>query len=452
FLLILLSVAPSACSRLSGTPKSSPAQAGTHEVTFTATVTLVKDINPSGDGPSVGFMGLNPPVKMGNAIYFASDDGTHGTELWRSDGTLEGTWLVKDIATGVASSNPSAFVVSGSWLYFAADDGATGGELWRSDGTTAGTVQVKDIWPGATGSAPRALFASGGLIHFFAASDTGGLEPWRSDGTAAGTIQLVDVNPGAADCEAGTWGMAGGLTYFSASDGFTGGLWKTDSTAPGTQLLHDFQSFGISQIGSFADLAGKLYFGAKDSAGTELWNSDGSEAGTALVKDIFPGANSAYPGDLTVFNGMLFFGGRSSLNRNFLWKSDGTLSGTLSVVEGASDALAVSGSLLYFRLNGEPGISDGTSAGTRLLKEIHPTEASLAYPPLFTTLGEWTYFAANDGIHGRELWRTNGTAEGTGRVAGVTLPSYTFLIPLGTRLLVLGSDPAAGQELLLVQP
>src|SRR5262245_17615654 len=72
--------------------------------------------------------------------------------------------LVKDINPGPASSTPFLFANVNGVLFFAANDGVHGRELWKSDGTAAGTVLVKDIDPGPVSSLPFNLINVNGVL------------------------------------------------------------------------------------------------------------------------------------------------------------------------------------------------------------------------------------------------------------------------------------------------
>lgn len=100
----------------------------------------------------------------GEAFFFASDP-VSGSEPWVSDGTSEGTRLLKDIMPGPGNSSPTplfehAFVAFNGLVYFAANDGVSGLELWRTDGTEAGTELAVDLIPGPEGYQTIILRAS----------------------------------------------------------------------------------------------------------------------------------------------------------------------------------------------------------------------------------------------------------------------------------------------------
>ncbi len=158
---------------------------------------LVKDITP---GPALS--GPSVLTNVNGVLYFAADDGVHGFELWKSDGTAAGTMLVQDINTGPAHSEPIQLLNLNGTLYFAAADGVHGDELWRSEGTRDTTVLVKDINGGVLPSAPTALTDVNGTLFFTAytgaipedtATTDTGRELWKSDGTAAGTVLVKDI-------------------------------------------------------------------------------------------------------------------------------------------------------------------------------------------------------------------------------------------------------------------
>lgn len=232
-------------------------------------------------------------------VFISADDGTRGVEPYISDGTAEGTTLLKDINTNTDAS-PEGLVMLNGITYFTGDDGLTGRELWRTDGTSAGTWLVKDINPGigdAFRQGTSQLTALNGLLIFFANDGQHGWTLWKSDGTSSGTTLLKDLSPtGLAIVDTAVPTVIGNVAYFPADGGAQGkGLWQTDGTAAGTVLVTDIVPAVSSYSLDIKLLDGALYFFAAGSSGYELWKTDGTSSGTAMIKEVGTFLGSGMP-------------------------------------------------------------------------------------------------------------------------------------------------------------
>ena len=433
-------------------------------------------------------------------LYFAGTDATHGTELWKSDGTPEGTVLVKEIGPGMASALPTQltnlngilfFVAYGIgpstlWrsdgteygttnvkengptypteltivnglLFFTAYDGSHGRELWKSDGTDQGTQLVKDIVPGGAGSYAHALTNMNGALYFIASAAQNAGELWKSDGSESGTVKIKDINPGVDGSIPQFLVNAKGFLYFSPQDSGSacGQVWKSDGSASGTILVKTiFSGTQGSNPTQLTDFNGSLFFMADGGTnGKGLWKSNGTKGGTGLVKDVAPGELLQVVGDddkgIITLNGALYFLTVEGLATH-LWRSDGTTSGTVvirdfiatpspSLGEGwwmvspePPPALIRVNESLFLAVNdGEHGVelwrSDGTTAGTTLVKDINPFGGS--YPSHLTGVGDTLYFTADDGVNGMRLWKSDGTATGTVIATRVNPSGYIGVAP-----------------------
>ncbi len=378
---------------------------------FGQSFNLLKDINPGSGGSSFfNFTNVN------GTLFFRPDDGVHGDELWKTNGTTAGTVMVKDIFPGVTGCEIEMLTNVNGVLFFKANDGIHGSELWKSDGTETGTVMIKDIYPGAASSSATSFYAANGLLYFNANDGSNGRELWKSDGTAAGTIMVKDIFPGAA-----TSGMGAGTPNSGNPQGFT-------------------------------NVNGTVFFMASDDYyKTEVWKTDGTPAGTTLVRDIYPGLNYALNNFINV-NGTLFFTVYGGTEGNELWKSDGTTAGTVmikSLFGGNFDNHCVAlGNNVYFLETDGLYKSDGTEAGTVMVKERG--DAYFNVVELLTTFNGQIYFTGYDNIHGWELWKTNGTAAGTQLVkdinVGIGNSEINSFAIVGNKLMFSATDQVHGNE------
>ncbi|MCJ7448115.1 MAG: T9SS type A sorting domain-containing protein [Bacteroidales bacterium] len=360
------------------------------------------------------------------AILTGVPDHVSENELWRSDGTADGTFMVKDIYPGSGSGFPSYLTNINDVLFFSACDGINGTELWRSDGTAGGTSMIKDICSGPDSSYARYYTNVNGTVFFSAMDRLNGMELWKTDGTPSGTVMVKNIYPYSGSSGPYLLTNINGLLYFSASDGVNGNeLWKSDGTGEGTIMVKDISSgSGSGSPFNLVNVNGILYFSAFDANGRELWRSDGTSEGTIMVKDISPGSGSGSPSNLSNVNGLLYFSAGDGVNGYELWRSDGTSEGTIMVKDihsgsgsGAPSNLTNLNGILYFTayegsIGRELWKSDGTSEGTVMVKDISPGSGS-GSPSNLTNVNGLLYFTANDGVNGSELWKSNGTTDGT---------------------------------------
>jgi len=307
----------------------------------------------------------------GRALFAAASD--EGEELWVTDGTPDGTKMVRDINPGPGDSSPLFFPFGTSALFFATD-ALHGRELWRTDGTPAGTSLVKDITPGPASAIDldRAVLQDGKLI--FAVRSPANGQPatlWSSDGTPAGTKLFFTYKP--------ETGVAGGIYDLTAVNRrivvrSTDGLWSTDGTS--SQLLFKNMSLNDPLI----VLGGRLFFIGEDiNIGVGLYVTDGTKAGTRLVyvRTPPPYETTASLGMTPLPNGVMFNGSTGGVNTNLF-------------------------------------VSDGTESGTHILGGF-PSRAgsnNQLLDPAAPQVNGFTYFIYYD-----QLWRTDGTDAGTTRVA-----------------------------------
>jgi ELWxxDGT repeat protein len=388
---------------------------------------LVKDIY-AGDSADPNLL-----MAGGSLVYFVADDGVHGRELWRTDGTEAGTLLVADAIPGSRSSNPETIGYAGGYFYFDAKDQVHGRELWRTslDGTSA--KMLKNITPGKNGTFFDAGIALGNKFLFEANADL-----YVTDGTSAGTHPI-----GPAGIR---FTIMGGRAYYMNGSNVDFQLMRTDGTAAGTRKM----SWKPASLNFMAATESRLYM----LAGGALWVSDGTQSGTVKLTS---NGTITNPDSLITAGDKAFFLDHQA-SGDVLWRSNGTPSGTkvISALPGTVRQLYSEGGAAYAPVDtgsGDPQIwvSWGTVGSTHSIASPHSY-----YPPEeWATLNGKVYFQTYDYDSDTwSIWQTDGTTSGTAPVAtGSPADGYPgFITAAGGRLIFSADDNVTGREIWAYQP
>ena len=346
---------------------------------------------------------------------------------------------------------------------FAAGTPETGSELWITDGTAEGTRLLKQLLPGPDGSAPSDFTDLGdGRALFVASGGASGSALWVTDGTPAGTHPAVELNASGDTVPA----LLTGAVVHALGDGralFTGvkltddtdeaGVFVTDGTQAGTSLLLDAWVGGpyIGPTGYTSLGDGRVLFSADTgTGGEELWATDGTGGGTVPVTDLAPGGDASSLGFITPLgDGTALFIATDGNGVRSLYATDGSMAGTERLASGVDAALvplggsgetpASPGRALFTVTRDDettPWLTDGTPGGTVPIAGVDLDGAD--GPGVTLGNGETLFVGGSGGSSG--LWITDGTPSGTLRLASLGAATVSVAALDDGRALVAADD------------
>lgn len=344
--------------------------------------------------------------KTSNYLYFKyKNSSSQGKELWRTDGTLAGTIMVKDINPGYRTSNISFPTVLDNHLFFTVSTSESGREIWRSDGTDAGTNLLFETLPGSNSLVPHALFVFKSKLHFFDKQ----LRVWTSSGTENSTKLSLVNEPLNIASNPNNWISFKGNTFFTATNGISDyyGLWRTNGLEDGTILVNDWTcNCPLSKNNNYLFFLSESTIKSYDGINfRDIWHyGNGNARGAKFLSTSIP--------DKVIFSAF------DDSHFNKLYRSDGSTGSTVLIKdlypneEIYFENPVEHNGIVYFTTRDKTELwkTDGTYEGTLLLKDSLKIE-----DPLISSNGV-LYFSSifrNNGKQDHELWKTDGTAQGT---------------------------------------
>lgn len=278
------------------------------------------------------FAGIPLP---GGKLLFPGHSEANGHEPWVTDGTLEGTHMVKDIMPGASTSLGDPFPLFQGFdfqgrAYFLGQDETNGMQLWVSDGTEAGTTQFAEVNdPDETGAIT--LEWSKNDDHFIVTTPGGVL---ASDGTT--TELMHPANTVSVKIPGITYSVSpGDWMYFLAAEN-PWRLYRTKGTVATTEAVLD-ASVPAQVYPYLTEVNGMLYALTTISNTTKLLRLDPATGQATTVKDFAPitngsGSNQNFYGFRELGDHFYFYGIEGDSHRQY-WRSDGTEAGTVKITD-----------------------------------------------------------------------------------------------------------------------
>ncbi|WP_221392095.1 DNRLRE domain-containing protein [Dyadobacter sp. NIV53] len=352
------------------------------------------DGTEKGTTPGPLVPGLISPAAAGGYLYFTTE-----FDLMKTDGKS-----VDTVRSGLERLGEP--VAAGGTIYFSALATTRNTVLWKSDGTPEGTVVVKDASPDSNQPvSPQLLTSFQDTLFFFAINDAREYELWKSDGTAGGTVEISDINLENYQSDYWTMFVAGNQLVFEGSDGIRK-LWKSDGTRQGTHALTDFPILFPTLVGQ------DVFFAGYPESGYQLFKTSLTTEQTQPITAVT--TQNSIPRHFTELNGTGYFSAVIPQAGEGLWKTDGTAAGTVLVreISGGLDLLMHTNRLVFFKSRWQLWASDGTDNGTVLVKDFDIPDKYYHSIGGFTSIGNTLYFGITSNT-GTELWKSDGTPKGT---------------------------------------
>jgi ELWxxDGT repeat protein len=369
---------------------------------------------------------LKPQLTIfNNNIYFFTENNNK-YELWRTDGTESGSIF---ISGNVIDPWKNFLLATNNRIFFNISDSNNRQKLAGSDGSNSGTYIVNDSANAITGAlfySSGDICISGNDLFFNAFTGKDSISLWKTNGSIKGTKEVLVIKNGTQGSD-----LTGLLTYndqLYITEG--NNLWISNGNSDSTKILAHLDSFQLSDL--FKTSKYFYFIADKKSDRTQLWRSDGTSTNTVSIIEApsmeYCGRHCNYEAGIEIYGRLgeklIFTSINKQSHQKELFITDGSVSGTtllksIGPLNGPGQEI---NNLFVFGHNDSVWVTDGTPAGTRSIYTIDGRTP----PSEFTYFNGRVYFKSNRLVsyYSSDIYSTDGTEQGTKKVKTLIPPTY----------------------------